>query len=241
MSQAVFLSALLAPGAPVPHGLVDPKGRPAGKRFDVYRNNVVVSLTEALAEAFPGVQSLVGEEFFSALAGQFLRRHPPRDPRIATWGAAFAGFLQGFPPVAHLPYLPDVARLEQAFRESYHAGDAAPASRAALAAITPESRLLLAPALRLVASPHPILSIRAFALGTGPKPEAGAQSVLLTRPGYDPVATLLEPGGDSFLGALAEGHSLGAALDAAPARFDMTATLAALIAGNAITGTEPQP
>ncbi|MBS8228471.1 HvfC/BufC N-terminal domain-containing protein, partial [Vannielia litorea] len=186
MSQSAFHTALLAPDAPVPDGLVDPKGRPAGKRFDVYRNNVVVSLSEALAEAFPVVQKLVGEEFFTAMAGHYVRTEPPRDPRIATWGASFPAFLEGFPPVAHIAYLPDIARLEQALRESYHAADSTPADPAQ---ITPQSGLSLAPALRAVASRYPIHAIWAYARGEGPKPEAQAQSVLITRPGYDPHLT----------------------------------------------------
>ncbi|SIN81288.1 DNA-binding domain-containing protein [Vannielia litorea] len=233
MSQSAFHSALLAPDAPVPPGLVDPKGRPAGKRFDVYRNNVVVSLSEALAEAFPVIKGIVGEAFFSALAGQYVRQHPPRDPRIATWGGSFAGFLASFPPVAHLPYLPDVARLEQARRESYHAADSTPANPAT---ITPQSRFALAPSVRLVQSPYPIHAIWRFTRGEGPKPEPQAQSVLVTRPGYDPQLTLLAPEAPAFLAGLAAGETLE---EATPDGFDITETLTALLSGGALT--EPQP
>ena len=90
MSQSAFHTALLDPATPVPDGLIDPKGRPAGKRFDVYRNNVVVSLSEALAEAFPVVQGIIGAAFFTAMAGTYVRQSPPTDPRIATWGAVRA-------------------------------------------------------------------------------------------------------------------------------------------------------
>jgi len=239
MTQSAFHTALLAPDAPVPPGLTDPKGRPAGRRFDVYRNNVVVSLSEALAEAFPTVRSLVGEEFFTATAGVFVRAHPPRDPRLATWGAEFPAFLAGFPPAANLLYLPDVARLDQALRESYHAADAAPAPPEALARITENSRLTLAPALRLVASPYPIHAIRAHARGAGPKPKPGAEAVLITRPEYDPKLTLLEPGAEPFLAALLTGAPFGTAIEAAPEGFDSTATLTALISGQAITEVAP--
>ena len=45
--QDDFVAALLRPDADVPLGLSDPEGRPAGKRFNVYRNNVAVSLKDA--------------------------------------------------------------------------------------------------------------------------------------------------------------------------------------------------
>jgi hypothetical protein len=105
------------------------EGRPAGRRFNVYRNNVAASLTDALATGFPVIAKLLGEEFFRAMAGVFLRAHPPGDPRLQLWGGKFPGFLARFEPVAHLPYLPDMARLELGLRQSYHAADAAPAHR----------------------------------------------------------------------------------------------------------------
>ena len=37
MTQSAFAHALLDPEAAVPVGIVDPQGRPAPKRFSVYR------------------------------------------------------------------------------------------------------------------------------------------------------------------------------------------------------------
>ena len=133
MKQSAFAQALLDPDAAVPEGVVGPDGRPDAKRFAVYRNNVASSLTRALEAAFPVVQKLVGTEFFGAMAQIYLRAHPPLDRRLMLYGQSFPAFLEGFPPVAQLGYLPDVARLEQAMRESYHAADSMPIAPDALA------------------------------------------------------------------------------------------------------------
>lgn len=240
MSQGEFRAALLDPERPVPPGLTDPEGRPAGRRFDVYRNNVTVSLTEALRQAFPVVRKLVGEEFFTAMAREHLRAHPPASPLLMFYGAAMPDFLAAFPPVAHLGYLPDVARLELALRHAYHAADARPVPRAALEALAPEAflaaRVTLAPALRLVRSPWPILAIWSANVRGTPAPTAvEPQDVLILRPGFDPDPVLLPAGAAAFVEALCAGRTVGEALAAGPA-FDLTATLGLLIGGDAITG-----
>jgi Putative DNA-binding domain len=240
MTQDDFAAALLDPDSPVPASLVGPSGQPATRRFAVYRNNVAVGLTEALQTSFPVVRKLVGEAFFAAMAGVFLRRHPPQSRIMMLYGDAFADFLAAFPPVAHLGYLPDVARLEQGLRESYHAADASPIAADALAAI-PEaallaSRLKFAPAMRLVRSPWPIHGIwRANAQG-GPAPQPGAEDVLLLRPDFDPAPHLLPKGGGDFIASLQQGATLVEALSAAGPDLDLPAVLALLLDGRALIG-----
>lgn len=241
--NARFSEALLDPARPVPGGLIDPAGRPAGKRFDVYRNNVTVSLTEALVSGFPALHALLGEAFFNALAREFIRAHPPTSPVLTHYGADLAAFLERFEPVAHLGYLPDVARLEFLIRESYHAADAPAADASALAAL-PADRLMaqrfrLAPALRLLRSRWPVHDIWDAATdAAAPRPGSQAQAVLITRPDFDPMVSLLGPGAPSFILALLDGAELGAAHAAALAKapeFDLSNTLALLLSGGAIT------
>lgn len=239
MMQPAFQQALLDPAQPVPDGLQDADGRPAGRRFDVYRNNVAVSLTEALRQAFPVLERLLGAEYFAALAGVFLRAHPPRSRLMMLYGTDMPGFLAGFPPLAHLPYLPDVARLEQALRESYHAADADPVAVERLAALSPDAflaaRLSLAPALRLIASDHPVLGIwQANTDPSAPPAGRGAQSVLILRPEFDPVPHLVSASAARFLSALLDGQTVGAALEQAGDDFDLNPVLALLIGGGAI-------
>jgi len=240
MTQSAFAAALLDPEAPVPPGITDPEGRPAPKRFSVYRNNVASSLTRALEAAFPTVRKLVGDEFFGAMAVVFLRAHPPRSRMLMQYGDEMPAFLEAFPPVAHLGYLPDVARLDQAMRESYHAADSVPLPEAEfqrlLGSDIADLRLTLAPSLRLVRSRWPLHAIWAANHDAGPKPTPTAQDVVVLRPGFDPRPQLLPPGGAAMLQALLAGRTLGDSIDAAGEGFDLAGVLALLIAGQAITG-----
>ena len=92
VSQTDFTAALLNADLATPAGMVDYQGRPAGKRFDVYRNNVVVSLIDAMETAFPAIHKLVGDEFFKAMAGIYVRAHPPTTPMMMFYGEAFPEF-----------------------------------------------------------------------------------------------------------------------------------------------------
>jgi len=235
-----FVPALLDPEAAVPGGLVDAAGRVAGKRFDVYRNNVVVSLSEALAIGFPVIAKLVGEAFFKAMAGVFVRAHPPRSPVLAMYGDAFPGFLETFPPVAHLPYLADTARLEYALREAYHAADADPLDPARLQhARLVEARLTLAPATRLVISPYPVHAIwRANTEAGAPPASGGSEAVLVTRPDWDPKPVVVPPAAARFTAALLAGETFGAALEAAGDGLDLAALLTLLIDTKSMTDIE---
>ncbi len=235
--------ALLDPDSAVPGGVSRPHGAPVRKRFDVYRNNVAVSLTEALATGFPVIEKLVGPEFFAAMAGVFLRAHPPRSPVLAQWGDAFPGFLESFAPVAHLPYLADVARLEYALRLAYHAADATPVAPDALGA--PDlmhARVRLAPATRVLASRFPVLSIwRANTDATAPAAQGGRETVLIARPDWDPWPRAIAPEGARFVAALIAGQTFGAALKAAGEAHDLAATLTLLLDTKSITAIEVAP
>ncbi len=243
VAQAAFVKALLDPRAPVPDGLANPDGARAAKRFDVYRNNVAVSLTEALETAFPAIRKLVGAANFKTLSGVYLRRHPPASPLMMFYGAQMPSFLAEFEPVRSLHYLPDVARLELALRESYHAADATPLPPERLQQTPPDrlmaSRVAFAPAARLVRSRWPVHGIWARNMADGPKPGSGGENVLIARPDFDPDMTVLAPGGGGFVAALMRGETFGDALEtattAAP-EFDLGATLGILLSKGAITG-----
>lgn len=243
VSQSRFHTALLDPQQPVPEGLSDGQGHPAGSRFAVYRNNVASSLTEALEVSFPVIQKLIGEENFKKVSAVFLRQHPPKVPMLSQYGDDMPTFLEEFKPLEHLGYLPDVARLEQALRLSYHAADAVAVDPAELQALTPEemaaARFDFAPSMILQRSSWPIHGIWLFNSEPGaPKPPATAQSVLVLRPEFDPSPVLLSEAAAVCMAALIDGTALSDANDAAleqDSAFDLGQLLGLLLGQGAIT------
>lgn len=229
-------------GGPLPPGLLARRQDEVERRFAVYRNNVAVSLTAALAARFPVIQRLVGEAFFAALARLYAGTHPPASPVLAEWGQGFADFLAAFPPLAQYPYLPDVARIEFARGRAFHAADAAPVDPVALATADPDRvRLVLHPSVCLLHLGHPAVSIWACNQpgGAGLPPAAGPQTALILRDASFAVPLRAVGRGDAALvAAILAGSTLSAAAmaaqEAAP-DHDPTPMLVALMQAGAIT------
>ncbi|MEM8978861.1 MAG: DNA-binding domain-containing protein [Pseudomonadota bacterium] len=245
ISQTDFVKALLDPNLPTPEGLIGPDGATSPKRFAVYRNNVAVSLTDALKSAFPVIHKLVGEEFFAAMAGVYLRLHPPKTPVMMFYGEEMPTFLERFEPVKHLPYLPDIARVELAMRQAYHAADAKPIDPSALESANLMSlHVTLAPPVQILRSRFPIFGIwQANMIDGAPQPNSKAEAMIIMRPEFDPIQRLLPPGAATFLLALSKGsfgYAFSQATSAVPS-FDLAKTLGILLSGGAITQLTEDP
>lgn len=244
MNPTAFRNAILDPELPVPAGLIGPSGQPAGRRFSVYRNNVTVGLTEALRQSFPVVRALVGDAFYTAMAREYLRGHPPTSPLMMFYGQDMPGFLTAFKPVAHLGYLPDIARLELAIRHAYHAADATPIAPETLQNINPEAlmkaRVRFVPAMQLLCSLWPIHAIwMANTHGAAAPVSMIGQDVVIARPEFDAVPMVLPMGAGKFVAALQSGESFAAAYDLA-GDFDLTTTLGILLSGGTIADLRPE-
>jgi hypothetical protein len=238
-----FVGALLDPTRGAPAQTIGREGAPDARRFAVYRNNVAVSLIGAIEARYPVTRRLVGEEFFRAMARSFVARSKPRSPVVLHYGAEFPDFVATFDPARDLVFLPDVARLENAWVEAYHSADEDPLELAALAAAAPDTlgqlRLKFHPAARLLCSDYPAASIWAGHQGAGefapPEHWIGEQT-LITRPGADVKLRLLPVGGYSFARALQHGATLGEAHAATRVEgFDPGLHLVGLIEAGAIS------
>lgn len=245
-SQTAFAAALLDAERPCPAGLVAWNGSDPARRFAVYRNNVVSSLIDALADTFPVTRELVGDEFFRAMMRVFVAETPPRSPVLAEYGDEFPAFVESFPPARSVPYLADVACLEWLYLTAYHAPDAEPLPesgfRAALARADdlPAARIRLHPSAAVLRSAHAVFSLWAAhqgALDIGTVDPGHPEDVLVVRPHWDVLVLPLRPGAGRFVASLADGSTFGeSALAASQAHpdFDLGGVLADLIRAGAV-------
>src|SRR5271170_5305176 len=135
---AAFSPALLDPQSELPTVVSGPNQKMAFKRYNVYRNNVTVSLIDALAAIFPATQRITGVGFFRAMARFHIRATPPTSPLLFEYGRDFPSFIERYEYAQSLPWLADVARIERAWLDAYHAADMKTLSPTALASIRPE-------------------------------------------------------------------------------------------------------
>jgi hypothetical protein len=250
--QADFARAILDPYRPAPAGLIGPDGRPSAKRFAVYRNNVVVGLIETLKAAYPVVHRLVGEEFFAAMARLYVMAEPPASPIMLDYGAGFPAFIARFEPASVLPYLEDVARLDRAWVEAYHAAEAAPLPPSVLGQVPPDDvpalRFTLHPSVRIIRSGFPIVGIwqanidgndlRSVDLGEG------GDDALIVRPEAEVEVRRLPAGAAAFIEALQAGAPIVDAVMeglSISTRFDLADALRGMIEANIIVGYDMQP
>jgi hypothetical protein len=242
--QSAFAAGLLATG-PVPGGLTAWNNKTPERRYGVYRNNVMASLTAALASRFPAAENIVGEAFFQAMAQTFIAAHPPSLPVLLAYGDDMPDFVANFAPAREVAYLPDVMRLEIARGRAYHAADAPPLDPTAFAAIDPARLGGLVfephPTLSVLSSLHPVITI--WAMNAGVRPLATidvwhGEHALIARPQMTVEITSLSPGGAAFFHQLVAGATLAIAVESTIRRhadFDLSDNLATLLRSGAFS------
>jgi hypothetical protein len=197
------------------------------RRLEIYRHNVFANLRGVLKDIYPVILAIVGDDFFQHAADQFIEAYPSRSGDLNQFGSEWAAFLSAYPHAAELPYLADVARLEWAWHEAFHAGDAAPLDLARLAAI-PESEhgalcMVLHPSIRLLNSEFPVARIWEVNQPTFTEEikvdwDAPPEWLLIRRDMADGVSVVIErisKGDAAFLQALQQHAILELAAEAA--------------------------
>lgn len=196
---------------------------PTERLLAIYKNNVYTQLIGALRDSYPAVHRLTGDDFFRFAAREYVMAHPPQSPTLLAFGENFPSFLESFEPASSVPYLPDVARLEQLYLESYHAAEAVPLSKAAFAKYmsegTARSELHLHPSARLMVSPFPVsriweVNVQPSVIDGKQRIPGGVEYLLIVRPRETVEVRRISRGAHAALAALEQGYTLAEALAA---------------------------
>jgi hypothetical protein len=222
--QRSFVQAVL--GGDVPAALRT--GRvPPDEALCIHRDTVFGALTHALRLSYPTVDALVGTAFFDQACDVFARQNPPRVASLAAHGEGFADFLAGFPPLAALVYLPDVARLDRAVESALRSS-----TRLRRLALDDTIVIDLPESLAVLPLTHPADEIRA-AIGdddalTAIDTRPAERFVLVWRKGGEAAVRRVSPAAGCFLARLLAGDGAEAALRAAIAKSPEAEALQAI-------------
>ncbi len=133
------------------------------KRIEIYRHNVSSTLTGALRDLFPVTEKIVSAPFFLRLAERFVCDTPSVSGDLNMFGREWPEFLGSHAEAINLPYLADVAKLEWAWHQAFHARDCVAFDLATLAGVPTEQhaalRFHLHPSVMFIESAHPIVRI----------------------------------------------------------------------------------
>lgn len=232
------LDALLQDRDEVGALIIAPSRGTTLERLRVYANGYPVRVQESLAQTYPAVAHVIGEAAFRNLVERFVEANPLRSYNLNDAGAELPRFLQQDTLSAHLPFLPDLARLEWQVVRAFHAADHPQLDPTPLSTWTHDDweRVVLRfqPWVGLVVSDWPVREI--WECREMPVEEIDidlrdrSDRVLVRRSGYAVVCESVEDTEAVALGALLDGQVLGDVLATLAARGDDAARVAAWFA-----------
>ena len=217
---------------------VNANGIPPERRLAIHRNHFATTLVDSLGGVFEATRALLGPEFFDAFAKRYVRAHPPSAPGLFEYGGAFPDALANTPGLADHGYVIDVARLEWAMHESFHA-PAAPALQPTRLTALPADQigdaiLKAHPTVRLIQATFPVHALWRGALDNavdGAMLQGEPAHLILSRPNLDVELEPLAPAAYSFVSELFAGQSIdtaagtAASAGATTGEFDLGKTL----------------
>jgi Putative DNA-binding domain len=128
----------------------------AAERVEIYANGYFYRLLDVLKEDYPATLAVAGGDGFYNLVTGYLIDYPPSEPSIYYAGRHFADYLRAHPINARMRFVSDLAYLERAVLESFHAADSPALDGDAMRAIAPEAwpavQMRTHPSVQLVTS-----------------------------------------------------------------------------------------
>ncbi|MGH7843437.1 MAG: HvfC/BufC family peptide modification chaperone [Candidatus Binataceae bacterium] len=107
------------------------------ERVAIYADAYFYRLLEVFKEDYPATLAVLGDAQFHNLITGYLIDYPPSEPSIMYAGRDLPTFLRANALTERTPFVADLAALERALVEIFHAADAVPLEAAAMNAIAP--------------------------------------------------------------------------------------------------------
>ncbi len=214
---------------------------PGCDHWEVYHRSLQGVYAVTLTDIYPVLRAVLGEGAFGRLSQDYGRTCPSLSGDLHDYGGGLAAFVAGLEPLAVLPYLADLARLEWAAHRLFHAADAQAISLDDLAA--GDIQPAIHPACMLLHCRWPVQRIwQAHQGGAVPAHEIdlgeGPVVLLLSRPAFVVCVTPLPAPSARLAASLLEGEGLEQAcknLLATDAGVDLGAALFPLLDAGALT------
>lgn len=184
-------------------------------RIEIYRGMYEARMLDTLAADYPAVAAFVGEHDFGHLAHDYAAEYPSRSYTLNRLGDHFPRFLLEGTPLEDREFLHDLARVELAMTEVFDEAEVPLLEASAIAAITPDSKLRLVPALRLLELDFPANDAFQSWRDEDPLVVPGPARTWLAvyRRDYSVIRMPLEGKAYRFLSELASGATLAEACD----------------------------
>jgi hypothetical protein len=149
------------PSAALDAWLCVPPSVRAADRLRIYQDGYPARVHESLAESYPAVARLLGEQEFAALARRFAAAVPLTSYNLDHAGAQMPTFLRGDALIRERPFLADLARLEWRVALAFHVAERPPLDPRTLGWTVDEwasAALQFQPSVAVVSSRRPILA-----------------------------------------------------------------------------------
>lgn len=190
-------------------------------RLNVYRNNYVKSISDALASGYPAIEKLVGTAFFERMVADYIQLSPPASRSLVAYGHDFPAFVRTYEPAGTVPYLAAVAYLDRAWLESSIAADSEVMHPRDFAAIDPDQlgrfTAPFIPSVRIVRQDwvaYDVWFSNRFTDGrTVLDVRRGSQIILFTRPDLEVVHRVLTAEEANFFELVGGGAPILTALE----------------------------
>lgn len=111
--------------------------RTAVQRMALYGNAYTLRLKEALATDYERLHSYLGDDLFENLMQRYIDGYPSHHPSLRYFGQYMVELVEQLEPFAQLPEVAEIARIEQAFGNSFDAADCQSVSLDQLARLEP--------------------------------------------------------------------------------------------------------